>query len=64
MYITNIMDLKEFLHDRGINLKFLNKIKKMLKSSKFVKKIIHTSLVAKICKDFINSHLAEISRDK
>ena len=53
VYITNILDLKELLHDRGINMKTLLKVKKAT-NNKFVRGYLSTAIVAKICKDVLN----------
>ena len=49
------------LHDRGINLKVLLKIKKATKN-RFVKKYIQSALTAKTCKDILNEELIELSK--
>ena len=50
IYITNIFDLKEYMHEQGINMKYLLKVFAETKN-KFVKRYIQTCLVAKIAKD-------------
>ena len=52
IYVTNVFDLKEYLHEQGINLKLLPKLLAETKN-KFVKKYLQTCLVAKIAKDDI-----------
>ena len=60
------MDLKELLHDRGVNLKFLLKLKKYVHKSnnKFIKPYLCSILAAKKCKDLINFYFPEVIKNK
>lgn len=62
IYITNYYDLKQFLHYRGVNMKFLFRLYLETKN-KFVKKYLLTCIVAKMIKDEINIALADVPKE-
>lgn len=61
IYVTNIGDLRELLHYRGVNMKLLYKVLTET-SNKFVKKYVQTCLAAKVAKDSINKTLKFVTR--
>ena len=51
--VVRIEELKNIIHDAGLNLKFLPQIYKLCPNPE-VKKYIYTSMTAKVIKDYFN----------
>lgn len=58
---ANGTELKNLMHQRGINLKYLPMVYSEV-TNKSVKRYIHTFMVAKIAKDYILQELSEAKK--